>query len=120
MICSRCGGQMEAQQVTFCVPATRPQPIIIENVPAMVCRRSGDEVFSDAVTATFERVRDGAMQPNGQVYSSVYDYQRLIPRVRVNLKILYADLTIGHLPSTGDYHKDDIVVGPTSAPFLVT
>ena len=119
MICSRCGGQMDTQRVTFCVPAARPQPIIIEDVPAMVCRRCGDEVFSDAVTETFERIRDGGMQPNGQVYSSVYEYQRLIARVRVSLKILYADV-ISPQSSTGDYHKDDIVVGPTSAPFLVT
>lgn len=118
MICSRCEGQMEAQQVTFCVPAARPQPIIIENVPAMVCDRCGDEVFSDAVTAAFERIRDGGMQPNGQVFSAVYDYKRLLPRIRVPASVLYGHVTIPH-SSTGVYHPGDIVVSPITMPVWV-
>ena len=84
----------------------------------MVCRRCGDEVFSDAVTATFERIRDGGMQPSGQVYSTVYDYKTLLPRIRVPVAVFYANVTFPH-SSTGVYHPGDIIAGPGTIGVLV-
>lgn len=71
--CSRCGGDMTVALVRFCVCDANP-PLMIERVPARVCRRCGGEVFSDATMAAFENVRDGGVGTYRLVGMRVYDY----------------------------------------------
>lgn len=75
MKCSRCGGEMEGQIVRFCACDGSP-PVLIENVPANVCKRCGGQVFSDEVAAVFERIVDGDDLGPRIAMMKVYDYER--------------------------------------------
>ena len=76
MKCSRCGGGMEDRIVRFCVCELSP-PLMVEKVPAKVCRRCGGEVFSSSTIKVFERIRDGQTLPgrNGRIL--VFDFDEL-------------------------------------------
>jgi len=75
MKCSRCGGEMTERVVKFCSCNAVP-PILIENVPALVCGTCGGEVFSDATVEVFEKIRDGAAPRPRIELMRVYDFDR--------------------------------------------
>jgi len=74
---------MEDRTVRFCVCDAAP-PIMVENVPAEVCRRCGEKYFSDAIVEVFERVRDGRTLPgrNGRIL--VFDFVELTQPIPTN------------------------------------
>jgi len=75
MTCSRCGGRLENRVVRFCACNVTP-PIMIENVPALVCVRCGGESFADRVMRVFERIKDGLVSPlPRQPIIRAYDFE---------------------------------------------
>ena len=82
MKCSRCGGDMEARTVRFCICAVSP-PVMILNVPAQVCRRCGGEVFSDSTIEAFERIRDGRI-PARTGIMHVFDFAQAVQPLPTN------------------------------------
>ena len=73
---------MEPQVVRFCAANVTP-PIMIEGVPALVCRRCGGEGFADEVVEVFEFVRDGGVRtlPQQPVIRA-YDYRWALHALR--------------------------------------
>jgi hypothetical protein len=49
---------MFEETVNFCACEARP-PIMVENVPAYVCERCGEQTFTDATTEAFESIKAG-------------------------------------------------------------
>lgn len=50
MLCHECGGVMEPRVLRLVENTERGDPIVIRNVPAKVCTRCGERVFSQSVT----------------------------------------------------------------------
>ena len=67
---------MEPRIVRFCAANVTP-PVLIQNVPALVCRRCGGEVFADEVVEVFEFVRDSRVPTLArQPLIRAYDYRQ--------------------------------------------
>lgn len=75
MKCWRCGGDVEERTVRFCVCDVSPV-IMIQDVPAQVCKRCGEQVFSDSTTKVFEQIRDGKFLARS-VLMSIFDFKEL-------------------------------------------
>lgn len=56
MSCWKCGGRYEARLVTYVMP-TAKGPVFVEDVPAHVCDRCGDEMFDSAIVKQLEALR---------------------------------------------------------------
>lgn len=50
MLCHECGSVMEPRVLRLVENTQRGDPIVIRNVPAKVCARCGERVFSQSVT----------------------------------------------------------------------
>ena len=77
MKCHVCGCQMEDRMVTFCACDAKP-PLMVENVPALVCDACGEKQFSDETVAVFERIRDDDVGRSGAVLVRLYDFDRAV------------------------------------------
>jgi len=76
MKCTRCKGDMESQTIKFCIPNAIP-PMVIENVPAYVCDTCGEEVFTEATSQEFARIRRGDVRNFALRIMKVFDFQKL-------------------------------------------
>ena len=75
MNCSRCGGELVERTVRFCAPNTSP-PIMIEDVPAEVCKRCGGEVFSEEAVGVFEQIKSGQAPGPRFAVMQVYNFEK--------------------------------------------
>lgn len=73
MKCHICGNEMKERRVRFCACEAEP-PLIIENVPALVCDACGEQVFTSATVAFFERVKAGKVRQTRTDMLRVYDF----------------------------------------------
>ena len=76
MRCINCGGTMEHGTTQFCIPSATP-PILVENVPALVCDTCGDETFDEATSQGLARVRNGQAQNFTSKVMRVFDFAKL-------------------------------------------
>ena len=128
MSCSRCGGEMVARTVPFCVCDASP-PILIENVPAQVCLRCGGEVFSDSTIEVFERIRDNQVPISRIALMIAYDFNQARQLTRTNggwERVVFAQGTSGGLLTSivGDTYaanapalQRDVQLAATYAPY---
>ena len=60
MNCSYCNGldTVEEETTRFCA-CDAPQPFIVEEVPAFVCRLCGDKSYSSETVAELEKIKNG-------------------------------------------------------------
>jgi HTH-type transcriptional regulator / antitoxin MqsA len=69
--CPECGGTMVAAAVTY---ITREGGgVLVENVPALVCRQCGYEAFASAVAEELERLLDERPAPTRWATIPVYE-----------------------------------------------
>ena len=73
MRCTVCGGTMVEQTVRFCACDATP-PLIIENVPALVCEQCGEKVFSDSTIEGFESIKGSAVPYSHTLAIHVFDF----------------------------------------------
>ncbi len=66
---------VEEQLTRFCACET-PQPFIVENVPAFVCRICGDKSFSGDTVIAFEKMKNGEVQTSSLQFLRVFDFQQ--------------------------------------------
>lgn len=95
MNCTNCGGRFVAREIRFGF-YDEPAPMLIDNVPAEVCERCGEEVFADEVVGEFEKMRAGDYAPTGHVQVPLYDYRRLLRRA--------TEPVTGDLPESLGWH----------------
>ena len=78
MNCFYCKGvdTVEEQPTWFCA-CESPQPFVVENVPASVCRLCGDKSFSAETVAALEKIKNGEAQAGGYQVMQVFDFEQL-------------------------------------------
>lgn len=78
MNCYYCKGvdTLEEQNTRFCVYDV-PDPFVVEQVPALVCRLCGDKSFSGNVVKALEKIGTGEAQADGFQSFRVFDFKRL-------------------------------------------
>lgn len=81
MKCFVCNGAMEEQRANFCVCSVTP-PIMVSDVPTLVCGQCGEEAYSDATVAILERIRDGLEPSFRLAYLRAYDFEELVEHAR--------------------------------------
>ncbi len=75
MNCVVCGSRMVEQRVSFGA-CEHSQPLLVENVPAMVCPNCGEQVFSGPTVEVIKRIRDGQVPGPRLSYLHIYDFER--------------------------------------------
>ena len=78
MNCFYCHGVETIEETTtrFCA-CDIPNPFIVENVPASVCRLCGDKSYSGEAVDALEKIKNGGCQPAGSRTVQVYDFENL-------------------------------------------
>lgn len=78
MNCYYCKGvdTLEQQNTRFCAYDI-PDPFVVEQVPALVCRLCGDKSFSGNVVKALEKIRTGEAQADGFQSFRVFDFGQL-------------------------------------------
>jgi hypothetical protein len=77
MNCFYCKGvdTVEEQPTRFCA-CESPQPFVVENVPAAVCRLCGDRAFSAETVAALEKIKNGEAQARGYQVIQIFDFEQ--------------------------------------------
>ena len=77
MNCFYCKGvdTVEEQPTRFCA-CESPQPFVVENVPAAVCRLCGDKSFSAETVAVLEKIKNGEAQARGYQVIQIFDFEQ--------------------------------------------
>lgn len=73
MKCIFCGGDVEAQKVTF-VYDIDGEYFFVENVPAEVCTQCGEKTYSPKVTDKLIRLAKKKLKPARKLEVPVFDY----------------------------------------------
>lgn len=73
MQCPFCGGQSVKETVTFTCEET-DQYIFIEHVPADVCVRCGEKMYTPEVTDELLRIAKNKLNPARKIEVPVYDF----------------------------------------------
>ena len=78
MNCYYCKGidTVEQQPTRFCDWEV-PNPFIVENVPAFMCRLCGDKSFSGDTVTALEKIKNGEATANGAQVFHVFDFGKL-------------------------------------------
>ena len=78
MNCYYCKGvdTLEEKNTRFCVYDV-PDPFVVEQVPALVCRLCGDKSFSVNVVKALEKIGTGEAQADGFQSFRVFDFEQL-------------------------------------------
>ena len=72
MTCAFCKGALEERLIRY-VSEFEGGPIIVENVPALVCRQCGDKVFRPEVVEKIQRLVWQHPSPRRRAQVPVYD-----------------------------------------------
>ena len=78
MNCFYCKGvdTVEERPVRFCAGES-PQPFVVENVPAYVCRLCGDKSFSAETVTALEKIKNGEARPSRHEILQVFNFEQL-------------------------------------------
>ena len=78
MNCYYCKGvdTMGEQNTRFCAYDI-PNPFVMQNVPASVCRLCGDKSYSGDVVTALEKIKNGEVQVSGFQTFRVFDFKQL-------------------------------------------
>lgn len=69
--CPECGGEMHSGTTTYCDMATS-DPLIVENVPALICAMCGAEVFSGPIVDVLQALSRERPTPSRVAAVPVY------------------------------------------------
>ncbi len=72
--CEVCGATEARSEVVSEVFLMDGQPVLVENIPAVVCARCGDATFSRVTTERIRRMVHGEMRPVRSVRADVFAY----------------------------------------------
>ena len=78
MNCAKCGHSMEERLVSICLCDMNP-PTKIKDVPARVCTRCGERLYSADVAEQLDDIRDSFGTPDHIEEMHVYDFKRVRP-----------------------------------------
>lgn len=73
MKCVFCGGKVEARMVTFSYEED-DKYLLVENVPAEVCTKCGEKIYSPEVTDELLRFAHDEFKPVKTVKVPVFDF----------------------------------------------
>lgn len=78
MNCYYCKGidTMEQQNTRFCAYDI-PNPFLMENVPALVCRLCGEKSYSGEVVSALEKIKNGEAKASNWQTFQVFDFKQL-------------------------------------------
>ena len=74
MQCPFCGGESVKKRVTFSCEAEDNGYIFVEHVPADVCARCGEKIYSPEVTDELLRIARKELKPVRRIEVPVYEF----------------------------------------------
>ena len=77
MKCVFCGGELKHTTVTFSYEDHEPY-ILVEHVPADVCSKCGERLYSPEVTDTLLRFAKQQIKPSKMLQVPVYDFDESV------------------------------------------
>ena len=85
MNCYYCKGidTVEEKLTRFCAYDV-PDPFLMENVPASVCRLCGDKSYSGDVVTALEKIKNREVKPSNSQFFRVFDYCQLEVRPKLS------------------------------------
>jgi len=72
--CHVCGSSEAHQELTSEIFHIEGKPVLVENIPAMVCDRCGEPTFSRQTTENIRRMLHGGATPVRTVRLDVFAY----------------------------------------------
>ncbi len=72
--CNVCGSTEARQEMVSELFMIDGKPVLVENIPARVCARCGDETFSRETTEKVRRMVHGEAQPRRSVRMDVFAF----------------------------------------------
>jgi len=72
MKCDLCGGKVEKKLVSYTL-FYEGHWIIVENVPAKVCRQCGEKLFSPPTVERLQKIIWGKKKPQRKIKTPVFD-----------------------------------------------
>jgi YgiT-type zinc finger domain-containing protein len=73
MTCDICGGIRERTLINYTIFYAN-KPVIVENVPAEVCRQCGEQYFDPATVEMLQKVVWSKKKPKRTIKAPVYDF----------------------------------------------
>jgi YgiT-type zinc finger domain-containing protein len=74
--CHVCGGREAHKEYVTEVFKIGNRHILVEHIPALVCSRCGEEVFSREITERIRRMAHGEAKPVRAIAMDVFEYAR--------------------------------------------
>ncbi len=72
--CHVCGSTRAHEELVSEVFQIDGKPVLVENIPAQVCERCGEEIFSSETTEKVRLLVHGAVKPLKSVKMDVFAY----------------------------------------------
>ena len=72
--CHVCGSTESVDKLVSEVFQIDGKPVLVENIPAQVCARCGEEIFSRDTTENVRKIVHGKHQPVRSVQMDVFSY----------------------------------------------
>jgi len=72
--CHVCGSEQARQELVNEVFHIDGKPVLVENIPAQVCERCGEEIFSKETTEKVRQLVHGKAKPVKSVKMDVFAY----------------------------------------------
>ena len=72
--CHVCGSTRASETLVTEVFQIDGKPVLVENIPAQVCERCGEEIFSSETTEKVRLLVHGAVKPIKSVKMDVFAY----------------------------------------------
>ena len=72
--CHICGSTRARNELVSEVFQVEDKPVLVENIPAQVCERCGEEIFSSETTEKVRLLVHGSVKPVKSVKMDVFAY----------------------------------------------
>ncbi len=74
--CAFCKGDLEEKTVTY-TTEYKGRVVVVENVPALVCKQCGETAFRPEVVGKLQRIVWGELPQTGEVKVPFYDFEKV-------------------------------------------
>jgi len=74
--CAFCKGSLKEKTVTY-TTEYKGRVVVVENVPALVCRQCGETVFRPEVVEKLQKIVWGELPQTGEIKVPFYDFEKV-------------------------------------------
>ena len=77
MRCDVCGGEVKKEKIIFDL-WVNDELLIIEDVPAEVCQKCGEQVFTPSVTNQIQKIAKSELRPQRTITAPVISFKEAV------------------------------------------